>query len=694
MRDQLDAGSCLNCLTLHAARVLNSFDQDRTQSKPFKAVQEPATLRRYGQLWSRLLFFCVSVQGETLHADLRRLRSLRSSEKEQSLLNQLIAKLDTLYAVQPDLDKLKAALHDQQKTGEVVEEEREEEETLESDERVRSRDLRLHARELGQLVDRLSMCLVRQEYVQNTFDATVVSYSAICAVNHDGGWLGAHLYTPFLSGMIHCMQLWLLQHCMQKVSVCDAGQLEELMKRECHRFLVNSRRTPIAVLSHWRLLGRTASNDTVTHPVTTLNEDCTIITHQDVQLRVERWQAGLRQLLVSATEGLETELLFGLHEAPSYPISLLRDNVSDSRPGRCFLDNPQNQLHAVSDWLFHQLQVNLSLRERFFHHSTTAASGDTSLQWRSLAVASYLHANQEFLRRLAVLIYMGSGLPPRQAELAGITWCNGETVRNIYLHYNLVAVITGYHKSQWRIGTRPTARFLPPAVGELLVRYLIYVPAFVRFLVNCTQQVTPPNTLFSEAHSTWTADQVSNCVAHQTSLVLGQRITTRQWRHMAIALDRRILQQRSSRLHGVSHRWGHKPLRAGEDSGSDWDLHSSGEDGAEKGVAAAVHHLQAAHTMKVGNRVYGNDISLGHGLTDTLLAAFRVVSSQWHGLTGLSSPAGSARSQKRPGSPWEREPDAAGGKRPCAPDPACSSARRCGAGSTKKRACSNSLGPR
>lgn len=41
----------------------------------------------------------------------------------------------------------------------------------------------------------------------------------------------------------------------------------------------------------------------------------------------------------------------------------------------------------------------------------------------------------------------------------------------------LVVIISGYHKTQWRIGTRPVARFLPPAVGNLLARYLIYVPS-------------------------------------------------------------------------------------------------------------------------------------------------------------------------------------------------------------------------
>lgn len=325
------------------------------------------------------------------------------------------------------------------------------------------------------------------------------------------------------------MQLWLVRHCMRKIHD-DTGshsvQLEKLLEQECQRFLINTQRTLIAVLSHWRLLGRAASNDTVTHATTTLNEDCTIVTHQDIILHVDHWREELHQLLVSATKELDNELLLNLHETPRYSLSMLHDNVSDLRPGKCFLDDPRNRLHAVNDWLFQQLCVNFNLQDRFFHSLTEGE--DTSVRWRSSAVNSYLHANQEFLRQMAVLIYMGSGLPPRREELAGITWCNGETARNIYLHYDLVAVITGYYKSQWRIGTRPTARFLPPAVGELLVRYLIYVPSFLRFLMNCTQQMPLTNTLFSKGNSTWTADQVSSCVKHQTSLVLGQRITTRQ----------------------------------------------------------------------------------------------------------------------------------------------------------------------
>ncbi len=127
--------------------------------------------------------------------------------------------------------------------------------------------------------------------------------------------------------------------------------------------------------------------------------------------------------------------------------------------------------------------------------------------------------------------------------------------------------------------------------------------------------------------------------------MLGQRITTR---HGDIWLLRWIdaYCNRSVAECIESRRWGHKPLRAEEDSGSDWDFQSEDENELDDGVAAAVHHLQAAHTPRVGRQVYGNDISLAHGLTDTLLAAFPAVSCQWHELMHFSTPSRSACSFK------------------------------------------------
>ena len=292
-------------------------------------------------------------------------------------------------------------------------------------------------------------------------------------------------------------------------------------------------------------------------------------------------------------------MLFGLSEAPRFPVDTLVDNLAEKGPGHSFLTDPRNQLNTVRDWLFARLHADPNLRHRFVRldeneepvrprtastrllgrldeneksarprtastrllgrldegeeptrprtastrllgrlhegeESTRTAStrllgrldegeeparprtastrllgrldegeestrtASTRLLGRQSAIGYYLHANQRFLRLLAVLVYMGSGLPPRRRELIGVSWCNQETARNLYVYQHQVMIVTGYYKSQWRVGTRPVARFLPPAVGEVLVRYLIYVPPLLRFFHHCLQTPPPRGFLWAD----------------------------------------------------------------------------------------------------------------------------------------------------------------------------------------------------
>ena len=115
--------------------------------------------------------------------------------------------------------------------------------------------------------------------------------------------------------------------------------------------------------------------------------------------------------------------------------------------------------------------------------------------------------DQRFLRLLNVLMYWTSGLPFRRKKLIKIAWCNHETARNIYISNGLVVFITGYHKSFWKIGFRLIVRYPAPKMGELLMRYLIYVPVFVRFLNHCMQYPLNRVFFFGERDKVWSPDR-------------------------------------------------------------------------------------------------------------------------------------------------------------------------------------------
>ena len=193
-----------------------------------------------------------------------------------------------------------------------------------------------------------------------------------------------------------------------------------------------------------------------------------------------------------------------------------RDSKGESRPGLSFVDDPRNRLHTTRDWLACQLEHRPDLQDRFFsRHRNPHDPTDTRPVLRRWAVDEHFHQQQLFLRSLAFLVYMGAGLPPRTPGLMSVLWCNDTGPRNIYLHSRGVCILTCYHKSQWRVGSRPVARFLPPLVGQLLIRYLVYIPPFLRLLRHGAN--FPPSLtrglLFADEDGMWSPKSLARKVS-------------------------------------------------------------------------------------------------------------------------------------------------------------------------------------
>lgn len=132
---------------------------------------------------------------------------------------------------------------------------------------------------------------------------------------------------------------------------------------------------------------------------------------------------------------------------------------------------------------------------------------------------------------------------------------------------------------------------------------------------------------------------------------MGSQISPRQWRHIAIALDRRILQGIGCQIHCVPVSWGQHVTKNHGDVDADSD--SDHEPGNQSGSLPAafqgdqIRHFQAAHGPAVGSLTYGNDVSLGEGMTDVLLTAFQSVSASWHRLAGMDDQPQSSRKRRR-----------------------------------------------
>lgn len=124
-------------------------------------------------------------------------------------------------------------------------------------------------------------------------------------------------------------------------------------------------------------------------------------------------------------------------------------------------------------------------------------------------------------------------------------------------------------------------------------------------------QLTPSGTaLFPEGGMVWTADMMGSLFKRQIQGQLRIQITTRQWHHMAIALDRHLLQGAGVTIMGISTKWGQQTSTL---DGSHFEIDAPNEFGIQNKISntkARIHHLQVAYISGVNTTVYGNDLSL------------------------------------------------------------------------------------
>ena len=443
-----------------SARRLNSFEPSRMQSKPFVPVRETATLKRYARSWSSLLTSLVRMQSLPHQTD-----GEVGGDEEST---QPSGWLEKHYALDPALgDEVRGV---ESFAGEVTRLEEAQEDC------AAAKACLLHA------VRVLSHALTRYIHSQSTFSNPVVRFCAFKAIGDDGAWVTTQSFAPFLSGLIHCMQLWLVDFCfLTSPPNITTLELDKVIERECMQCLVNISPSAIAELSFWRLLTWRVSEGVIVHPATTIDETKASVRHLHIELAFDTWRQAVRSLTADMESLLVEKLMFGLHAAERYSTRFTFDTPSNVMPGFSFKDDARNDFSQAVDWLLKQVQADSALARSF----EVEVSDRTVVVVDRRRFEQYLSYHNDFLSMLIIAVYFTAGLPPRREELVSITWRNWDVARNLYISDGLFTVITGYHKSQWRVGNRPVARFLPLALGDMLLHYLIYVQPFCRWVRHC-----------------------------------------------------------------------------------------------------------------------------------------------------------------------------------------------------------------
>lgn len=414
--------------------------------------------------------------------------------------------------------------------------------------------------------------------------------------------------TKSMAAVTYCVKLCLLGGALKEAG-SDLEKVDEQLEESCKTWLVNRSRGPMGAIDLLRLYLASVDKDVLAQKFTTWSDDGKWATYKDKLLDMDRWRAMIQELMGEITITLEKHLLMDLPNQPSLDVHGLRDNLPNDVPGFSFLSDPRNHLDQHETWLHEAVK-----------QAGRLAAFRLEPGWNETAIQEYVWWMTRFREQLLVLVHLTSGLPARGPEILGTRYRNSDTARHVLIdHDGLVMILLWYHKMQYRVGARPVCRFLCPALGQLLVRFLVLVLPFGKFLRSRRgDQVKEGTYLFtSNEQQAWETERLSRLLKTSFQRRVGVSMDVSSWRHLAVAIDRRFLQAAAAKM---------------EDDGGD-----EGEEEDE------VHHLQASHTAAVGNAAYGNSINLSEGLSDEARQQYRRVSMQWWGLCGLGGGKGHKR---------------------------------------------------
>lgn len=161
---------------------------------------------------------------------------------------------------------------------------------------------------------------------------------------------------------------------------------------------------------------------------------------------------------------------------------------------------------------------------------------------------TYFLQVEAFLEQLLLLVHLTAGQPARGSEtlsLRHVNTVNGHH-RNIFIEGGMVSTVTTYHKCySTTSNTKIIHRYLPKAVGELLVYYLWLIQPFCRKLemLALRRRDLPSPFVWAKQGSLdpWDRSRLSRVLQRATNQAFGVTMNISMYRHLAVAISRKHL---------------------------------------------------------------------------------------------------------------------------------------------------------
>ncbi|KAJ5563151.1 hypothetical protein N7461_001912 [Penicillium sp. DV-2018c] len=253
------------------------------------------------------------------------------------------------------------------------------------------------------------------------------------------------------------------------------GSFRNWVSGMVNKFMVRGTHSPIQWMLDRRLYGMTTClNSTVPEHVTWMDFDR--LCYKELTFTMRDFKSFVHQVVSDTRKVLLVDLMLtDMTEVPEIPWKTLYDNPTKRGDGWSFLQDSRTPWPVDgTQWMQQRLRSIPRVGKKFFQDGAP----------RMAQIDSYMRRVVEFRRRLCIAIHICGGRPFRSLELLGIRHRNTDNCqRNVFIQNGMVLIDTAYHKGLYASNDEKTIqRYLPRAIGELVVWYLWLVLPFVQRL--------------------------------------------------------------------------------------------------------------------------------------------------------------------------------------------------------------------
>jgi hypothetical protein len=158
-------------------------------------------------------------------------------------------------------------------------------------------------------------------------------------------------------------------------------------------------------------------------------------------------------------------------------------------------------------------------------------------------------------------------------------------------------------------------RFLPWRVGQLLAIYLAYVQPFQQYLTVKVKGSGRSDHIWANEYGPWGTDRLTKVIVRESSKHLGTRLTTLDYRHVAVSVGREKVGEQFSRGYV-------------EETAEVEEPEVEDDDALE---------VSAGRGGEIGANRYGVSLDVIKHLSSRSVDTFRPLCQKWHDFLGLAS---------------------------------------------------------